>query len=111
MTKWMVPLGTIYLSPRNSIIHKIDSATETFDALFKQIADFGENESMMGGDFNARIGNLPGRATGEIDLPGNRDEDTHDYSDGREKDINERDRASEDNKINAQGYDFSRLLL
>ena len=99
-------LGTVYLSPKDSSINKKESATETLDVLYQQIAEFEEGASIiMGGDFNARIGNASGRVTEDVDQP-DEWEGNFDYDDGKEKDINERERVSEDKKTNAQGYDF-----
>ena len=102
-----VLLGTVYISPSNSTVNKKDSATDTMEVLFEQIASFNEEESIIiGGDFNARIGNLSGRVTEEVELPGKREENTDIIVD-KVSDISLRERVSEDKKINANGYDFA----
>ena len=100
-------LGTVYMSPKDSNIHKRDSATETLDVLYEQMATFNENDPIiLGGDFNARIGNFTGRVTEDLDVLGTWEGNHNDYDDGREKDINKRERVSEDKKLNAQGCEF-----
>ena len=56
-------LGTVYISPINSTIHNRDdilsNSEDTYNSLYKQISTFNDkDEIMIGGDFNARTGNL-----------------------------------------------------
>ena len=56
-------LGTVYISPINSTIHNREdilfNSEDTYDSLYKQISFFdNKDDIMIGGDFNARTGNL-----------------------------------------------------
>ena len=56
-------LGTVYISPINSSIHKRDdmllNSVDTYNSLYEQISSFDvKDEIMIGGDFNARTENL-----------------------------------------------------
>ena len=63
---------------------------------FEQTASFNEEESIIiGGDFNARIGNLSGRVTEEVELQGKPEENTDIIVD-KVNDIPLRERVSED---------------
>ena len=63
---------------------------------FEQTASFNEEESIIiGGDFNARIGNLSGRVTEEVELQGKPEENTDIIVD-KVSDIPLRERVSED---------------
>ena len=58
-----VLLGTVYISPINSSVYnRINrevNYNNIFDELCKQVASFDENDDIiLGGDFNARTGNL-----------------------------------------------------
>ena len=61
---------------------------------FEQTASFNEEESIIiGGDFNARIGNLSGRVTEEVELQGKPEEN---IIVDKVSDIPLRERVSED---------------
>ena len=102
-------LGTVYMSPKDSKINKHASATDTLEVLYDQIASFPEQEHIIvGGDFNARIGNLSGRVTEDTNLPGFGNTDTGAVLlTDKVNDISIRERVSEDKKINTQGSDFA----
>ena len=56
-------LGTVYISPINSSVHKRDDNTtcweDIYNTLYMQLASFNnEHAILLGGDFNARTGNL-----------------------------------------------------
>ena len=100
-------LGTVYISPKTSEVNKRDSATDTLEVLYQQVSNFNEEDTIiLGGDFNARIGNSVGRVTEELEFPGDRETGTT-LMDERENDLSVRERVSEDKKINAQGQDFN----
>ena len=70
------------------------------------MASFNSNETIiLGGDFNARIGNSPGRVKDDLDVYGAGDKDTEIVPE-KNNDISIRDRVSEDKKSNAHGIDF-----
>ena len=96
-------LCTVYMSPENSAVV---TARDTLETLYEQVASFNEEESILiGGDFNARVGNLSGRVTEEIDLPGKWEGNSNLVPEDK-RDISIRERVSEDDKTNARGYDF-----
>ena len=63
LTKKNLVLGTVYISPINSTINnRTDNSfdsNETFATLYQHISSFSnENDILIGGDFNARTGDL-----------------------------------------------------
>ena len=99
-------LGAVYISPQNSDVNKKESATDTLEVLYEQVASFNDNESIiLGGDFNARIGNSSGRVIDDLEFSGIKDAGTE-LTPEKNNDISMRDRVSEDKKLNARGLDL-----
>ena len=97
-------LGIVYISPKDSTVHKAE-------VLHTQMETFADNDNiLLGGDFNARLGNLQDFVKiGELpnDIREDRDEDSEDLDD----DIGSRGRTSQDKKSNAQGNDLRDLCI
>ena len=104
-------LGTVYISPRDSTVHKADKATDTFEVLHTQIETFSDNDNiLLGGDFNACLGTLQDFVKiGKLpnDIMDDKDEDEEDLDD----DIGSRGRTNQDKKSNAQGNDLRDLCI
>lgn len=87
------------MSPENSTVV---SVRDTLEILYEQVASFNEEESILiGGDFNARVGNLSGWVTEDIDLPGKWEGNSNLVSEDK-RDISIRERVSEDGKTNVR---------
>ena len=69
------------------------------------MASFNNEPIILGGDFNARIGNSPGRVKDDIESYGATEKDTELIPE-KDNDISSRDRVSEDKNISSQGLDL-----
>ena len=101
-------LGTVYISPKYSRVYNSDAGNnDTFLTLYNQIASFGENKPLVvGGDFNARTGNLKDTLISE------RNEEKYiKMPESPNKKTNAPGRINQDKKTNDFGHELRELCV